>query len=130
LYRELDQAGCRRRGELAIPGSTWELSDGTLLRILESNEQWAREAMEQPNINAFGLPVIALPYLVVMKLKSGRVQDLADITRMLGGADDAALQAVRSAVQFYVPDAVEDIESMIALGRMELGDRGVVPSDA
>lgn len=57
-----------------------------------------------------------------MKLQAGRVQDLADITRMLGVADEPALAAVRSVVQRYAPDAGEDVESMIVLGRMELGD--------
>ena len=54
-----------------------------------------------------------------MKLYSGRVQDIADITRMLGAADEDQLQQVRLAVVKYVPDAVEDIESMIVLGKME-----------
>ena len=123
LYRELEQAGCQQRDTLAIGGTTWELPDGTLLDVIESGEQWARDAVQHPVIDASGLPVIALPYLIVMKLMASRVQDLADITRMLGAADEPALRQVRSAVQNYAPDALEDLESMIALGRMELGER-------
>ena len=37
-----------------------------------------------------GLPVIALRYLVLMKLEAGRTQDLADVSRMHGGAPNAA----------------------------------------
>ncbi|MBX3052986.1 MAG: hypothetical protein KF753_16000 [Caldilineaceae bacterium] len=54
-----------------------------------------------------------------MKLLSGRAQDIADLTRMLGGATPAMLEQVRSVVARHVPDAVEDVESMIVLGRME-----------
>ena len=59
----------------------------------------------------------------MMKLQASRVQDLADMTRMLGAADEATLEDVRAVARRYAPDALEDIESMIALGRMELGDQ-------
>ena len=55
-----------------------------------------------------------------MKLQSGRTLDLADITRMLGLAGDADLEATREAIRHLMPDAVEDLESMIVLGRMEM----------
>ncbi len=121
LYSELERAGSRRRGTLTIGGTTWELPDGALVDVIESREPWAREAVHSPTIDAAGLPIIALPYLVLMKLAAGRVQDLADITRMLGVADDTALEEVRAIVQTYAPDALEDIDSMIALGRLERG---------
>ncbi len=54
-----------------------------------------------------------------MKLNAGRVQDLADVTRMLGQADDTMLHEVHAAVQRYMPDAAEDVESMITLGKLE-----------
>jgi hypothetical protein len=120
LYRELEQAACHLVGTLTIGGTTWELPGGTLLDVIASAEQWARDAVHNPRVDATGLPVIALPYLVVMKLRASRVQDLADITRMLGTADETALEEVRRVIQLYAPDALEDIESMIALGRLEL----------
>jgi hypothetical protein len=64
--------------------------------------------------------VLPLPYFVLMKLRSGRTQDIADVTRMLGLASDADLDAVRDAVRQFDPDALEDVESMIVLGRMEM----------
>ena len=84
-----------------------------------SDASWAREAIERPLHTADGMPVIALPYLVLIKLYAGRSQDIADITRMLGGADESALAEVRAAVARHNPDAVADIESMIVLGRLE-----------
>ena len=77
------------------------------------------EALARPVSGPHGIPVIALPYLVLMKLYAGRSQDIADITRMLGGADEDALGEVRAAVARFMPDAGEDVESMIALGRLE-----------
>ena len=123
LYEELDKAGSARLGDVFKGRSSWKLLDRATLNLVESGEPWARQAVGNPEPGPTGLPVIGLPYLVLMKLQAGRVQDLADITRMLGGADEAALATVRSVVQRYAPDAIEDVESMIVLGRMELGNR-------
>jgi hypothetical protein len=104
---------------LGIGGATWQLPDGSLLDVIESDEPWAREAIAQPVQGPTGLPTIALPYLVLMKLQAIRVQALADITRMLGAADEPALQQVRAVITTYMPDVLEDVESMIMLGRLE-----------
>lgn len=116
---ELIEAGCRKLASLSIGGTTWELPDGTELDVIVSDEPWAQVAVREPVYDEAGLPTIRLPYLALMKLFAGRVQDIADITRMLGGADEGSLLQVRAAVAEYAPDAVEDVESMIRLGRME-----------
>jgi hypothetical protein len=64
--------------------------------------------------------VIALPYLVLMKLRAGRSLDIGDLTRMLGLADETAREEVRTVVRTHQPDAIEDVESMIAIGELEL----------
>ena len=66
-----------------------------------------------------GLPVIDLLYLVLMKLISGLSQDLVDISRMLGGATDLQLKRVRGLICQYLVTAREDLESLIALGKLE-----------
>jgi hypothetical protein len=38
---------------------------------------------------------------------------------MLGGADEAALDEVRDAVRMYRPDDLNDLESLITLGKLE-----------
>jgi hypothetical protein len=119
VEQELAGAGCQKLGVLAIGGSTWTLPDGTTLDVIISDALWAREAIERPLQTADGIPVIALPYLVLMKLYAGRLQDIADITRMLGGADENALAEVRAAVARHNPEATADVESMIVLGRLE-----------
>ena len=119
VEQELRAAGCQKLGLLAIGGSTWVLPNGTTLDVVISDASWAQEAIEDPLQTADGIPVITLPYLVLMKLYAGRSQDIADITRMLGGADENALAEVRAAVTRHNPEAANDVESMIVLGRLE-----------
>ena len=57
-----------------------------------------------------------------MKLQASRGIDMGDLTRMLGGADKTALELVRKTVKTYLPDAVEDLESLIVLGKLEMGE--------
>ncbi|MFH1603097.1 MAG: nucleotidyltransferase domain-containing protein [Pseudomonadota bacterium] len=119
LYQELKSAGCRYEGPLSAGGSHWTLADGAGLDVIESDAVWVPTALATARQAPDGLPVIDLPYLVLMKLEASRTQDLADVSRMLGGAAETELDAVRQVVGTYLPDAVEDLESLIALGRME-----------
>jgi hypothetical protein len=119
LYAELAEAGCARTGTLAIGGTIWRTPTGSELDVLESSERWAVEAVLDPD-RTTGLPVIRLPYLVLMKLRASRAQDVADLSRMLGQADDATLAQVRAVVRAYRSEDLEDLESLILLGRQEL----------
>jgi hypothetical protein len=119
LYRELNQASGKKIGLLTIGGSSWQLADGTVLDVIESSEAWVTQAVQNPNLDSTGLPIIALPYLVLMKLQASRAQDIADLSRMLGGADEELLGQVRTVVKTYMDDAAEDLESLIMLGKLE-----------
>lgn len=119
VYEDLEAAGSQKQNDLSISGSQWTLSDGTSLDVLEGNEPWVEAAVDSPNYSPDALPVIALPYLVLMKLLASRSQDLADISRMLGGATTDQLQAVREVINQYLPTAKEDLESLIILGKLE-----------
>ena len=77
----------------------------------------------QGNRLVAGLPTLTLPYVVVMKLISARPQDTADISRMLGPASDETLNAVRAVVRRRRPGEIEELEQMIALGKLEYGRR-------
>ena len=59
-----------------------------------------------------------------MKLYAGRVQDVADVTRILGGLSDSDIDLVRAVIMRYAADMSEDLESLIALGRLEREDQG------
>jgi hypothetical protein len=120
LYDELARARCTRLIPLSFGGWTWRLPDGSTLDVLESSEPWARSAVNTPNRSPTGEPVIRLPYLVLLKLQASRTQDLADISRMLGAADEPALDEVRAVVRDQLGEEnLEDLESLIALGRLE-----------
>ena len=119
LYHELRQLGCTQEGTLSVGGTTWRTADGEPLVAWTGQEPWAAEAVEQPNRAPDGAPVIALPYLVLLKLAASRAQDIADLSRMLGAADEAALRQVRDTVQRYRPADVDDLESLILLGQLE-----------
>jgi len=118
----LAKTGCRRLGPLTVGGSTWLLPDGSSLDVLAPAEPWVDEAVANPVQGLDGLPYITLPSLVLMKLAAGRVQDLADITRMLGGAGEADLQSTRLLVRRWRRRDSEDLESMIRLGKLEYPD--------
>jgi hypothetical protein len=55
-----------------------------------------------------------------MKFQAGRVQDVADITRMLGQAREETLAAVRRLFTALLPEEMADLESLIALGQLEM----------
>lgn len=118
----LSASGYTYRGELTVGGSSWVTPDGFPVDVLELDSPWAEQALRESvtNRDAQGLRILPLPYLVLCKLEAGRSQDIADITRMLGQADEATLDAVRRVVRMHLPDALEDIESLAELGRMEL----------
>ena len=117
----LRAAGYRYRSELSIGGSFWSSPAGVPIDVIEMSYPWTEVALKAAsrNLDARGLPVLPLPYLVLMKLDAGRVQDIADITRMLGQTDDDALGAVRRVLADHAPEDAADVESLIALGRME-----------
>ncbi|MBI2201726.1 MAG: hypothetical protein HYU43_07270, partial [Armatimonadetes bacterium] len=86
------------KGELAIGGSSWTTPDGFSVDVLELEDPWTHQAITdaQANRDPQGLPVIPLPYLSLMKFQAGRVQDIADLARMLGQANEETLAKVRA----------------------------------
>lgn len=107
--------------DLSIGGTVWRTPEGVLLYIIESSEPWVGEGLDQTRTDPQGLPVLSLPYLVLMKVMASRTQDLADASRMLGLASGIERQATREAFARWWPSALEDLESLIALGELETG---------
>ena len=118
----LKAAGFTYHGELAVGGSCWRTPEGFPVDVLECREPWFAQALKeaQSNRDRQGLPILPLPFLALMKFQAGRVQDLADVTRMLGQADDAMLAAVRALFAQWLPGEREDLEGLIELGRLEM----------
>jgi hypothetical protein len=93
------------------------------LDVVEMEATWLGQALEETQFNrdAQGFPVLPLAYLVLIKFESGKVQDLADVTRMLGQADLESLEVVKQVLAEHLPDEIDDLESLILLGKMESG---------
>jgi hypothetical protein len=106
----------------------WELPNKTMLDIITSKRAWVSTALLHPRIGSDGQPVIDLPFLVLMKLEASRTTDISDISRMLGQASDLELDQVRKTIpqsghyanEMYDPNSMEDLESLIQLGKIEM----------
>ncbi len=118
----LRSAGFVHSGPLHIGGDAWQAPDGTPLDVIEVREAWWPSALAAAadNLDQQGLPVLPLAYLVLMKLLSGRMVDLGDVGRMLGGASAANLESVRAVIVAHAPGLKDDLESMIELGQLEI----------
>jgi hypothetical protein len=65
---------------------------------------------------------------VLTKLEASRTTDISDISRMLGQASDLELDEVRKMIpqsgryanEMYDRNSMEDLESLIQLGKIEM----------
>ncbi len=120
--QRLESAGYEFVGKLSlVQGTTWVSSDGREVDVLEGEERWWPQAIAeaQTNLDFQGQPVLTLPYLTLMKYQAGRAQDLADIERMLGQADDLVLDEIRGLFRKHAEDELADLESLITLARLD-----------
>lgn len=120
----LSAAGYAFEGDLSIGGSGWSSPEGLHLDLIEGTESWWQQAITeaQNNRDQQGLPTLPLPYLVLMKLQVSRMQDVTDVGRMLAVTSDQALAQVRNALAKYASELSDDLDSIIALGKLETQD--------
>ena len=111
LAADIERAGGRCQCEM----------NGMPLDVREEDAPWAAEAIANPASAPNGLPVISLPYLVLMKMRAGRAIDIGDLSRVLGAADDETIGETEKVIAAYLPDGVEDLEGLIYLGKLEYG---------
>ena len=106
---------------LTIVGFGCRLQDSTMLDVIADDGEWVAKALTEAGTRCaeHDDPVLALEWLVLLKLKAGRVQDLADVSRMMGCASDQDVEATQAVASQWLPDAGEDLASLIQLGRME-----------
>lgn len=119
---KLSQAGAAYLGELSIGGSSWRLADGFALDVIEGRSGWVEEALvaAQTNLDGQGMPILPMRFVVLMKFDAGRGQDVADVTRMVGQAGANDLADVRRTFAQWLPEDRDDLESLIALGQLEM----------
>ena len=121
VWERLEAAGYRYISRLAVPGFLALSPEGVEVDVILGDYPWLEEALAHLRQDPADLPVLDLPYLVIMKLDASRVQDTADLSRMLGLASEEELARVRAVVARYAPDEAEDLESLIYLGQVEMG---------
>lgn len=119
--RRLQAMGFARTAELGIPGAAYLDASGSEIDVLYGDQPWLEDGLADPAQDTAGFPVLALPYLVLMKLAAGRVRDLGDVATMLGWADESMLDKVRAVIERFAPADRADLESLIYLGRRERG---------
>lgn len=119
--RFLEQRGWSRAGDLSIGGWSFRHADGDELDVLIASEAWMTRAIQEAQTNLHGgLPVLPLPWLVLMKLNAGRTGDQADLTHMLGALSEDSFQTLLQTVESYLTEAdVEDLSALYDLGHME-----------
>jgi hypothetical protein len=107
---------------LGLEGENWSVPDLGKINLLWSEHDWVSAAIEGAVCDKQGFAIATLPYLIAMKLDASRSLDQGDISRMLGFADDASLEAVRKVVADMLPSLSADLESYIEIGRLEIGE--------
>jgi hypothetical protein len=119
VRERLEAAGYTFVTHLAVPGFLVHSPEGVEVDVVLGDDPWLDEALAHPRQDPAGFPVLDLPYLVLTKLIASRLQDVADLSRMLGLASDEELASVRTVVARYAPTEMDDLESLIYLGRFE-----------
>jgi hypothetical protein len=119
VIARLEGAGYQIISRLAIPGYAMHSPDGIELDVIFGNHPWLKDMFARLKSDPAGYPVIGLPYLILLKMGAQRAQDWADVTRMLGLASDVELDDVRTVVKCYTPQDIEDLESLIFIGKKE-----------
>ncbi|MEW6102537.1 MAG: hypothetical protein AB1630_01765 [bacterium] len=121
VREQLKSNGFKYQGELTISGSSWLSYKGESIDVIELDESYEDAvSLAQNNRDLQGLPIMPLEYLILLKYKSGRVQDIADISRMLGQAGDEKINDVRELFKALLPQEIKDLESLLELGKLEL----------
>jgi hypothetical protein len=121
VIAKLKEAGYREGSRLAIPGILMISPEDVEVDVLFGDYPWLIQALAHPFNDPAGYPVIALPYLILLKMNAQRTRDMGDLGTLLGWASDDDLDEVRQVVAKYAPEDAEDLESLIFIGKKERG---------
>ncbi len=78
VLERLEAAGYKFITPLVVPGFLVRSPEGVEVDVVLGDYPWLEEALDHLCQDPAGLPVLDLPYLVIMKLEVSRVQDTAD----------------------------------------------------
>lgn len=124
---KLGKAGYQKDDTLFFPnaslglyGEAW-FKGASHIDLLSTPQKWGKKALVKPVIDPTGLPIIRLPYLVLMKFDSARAQDQADLSRMLGRLSEEECEELIREVARHSndPSFADDVRQYAQLGRWE-----------
>jgi len=118
---QLSSAGAVDFRNLNIADFSCRLPGSVPVDVLLRSDPWLPQALRETNRDESGEPVLGLPWLILLKLQASRVQDLADISRMLAFADEGLRQRCRAVIEQWEPGSLEDFDGLLHLGKLEQG---------
>ncbi|MEL7360178.1 MAG: hypothetical protein AAFN40_27060 [Cyanobacteria bacterium J06560_6] len=119
VEQALRSAGWAQLGVISFGGSSWQSQNGELIDLLHAPDQsWVTAALNAPVMTPEGLPIIDLPYLLILKLSATRAVDISDIVGMLQHASDAEKQRIRQTIETHRSDLLEDFDQFNAIAQL------------
>lgn len=89
--------------------------DGMRIDVVVPDQPWIEQAVSQAIQTSYG-PMVSAPFLVITKLWDSRgSQDETDVLGVLKRMTDAELNVTRQLVEQYLPNDVDDLESLISM---------------
>ena len=130
VWKRFQAAGYSVAPVLDAPYFLARTPEGVQVGVMCADFPWVTQALADTRSEPAGYPVLALPYLILMKLKANRGIDIGDMTRMLGLASKSELDEVRDIVSRFAPEDSDDLQGLILLCEMEFRERQVPGSPA
>jgi hypothetical protein len=119
VEQALSQAGWIQLGIISFGGSSWQSPNSELIDLLHAPDQsWVSAALDFPITTPEGLPVIDLPYLLILKLAATRAVDISDIVGMLQQANEPEKQRIRQVIATHRNDLLEDFDQFEAIAQL------------
>lgn len=82
--------------------------------LIVANRKYERTAIAKSTIHNIGgmkLPVISVPFLILMKMLAGRTKDMKDVVLLFKKHPTSLVEVVRM-MKIVKPDMVDDVESV------------------
>lgn len=115
LQNAIRQLQLQQVSPLRTGGYSGTTSAGLRIDLVCPNQPWVAPAIANPISTPHG-PMVSGPYLVISKLWDSRgSQDETDVLGVLGRMSDAELNVTRQLVARFLPNDVDDLESLIAM---------------
>jgi len=109
------QLALQQGSPLRTGGYSGITPDGIRIDVVAPNQRWVAPAVAQVVRTAHG-PMVSAPFLVITKLCDSRgSQDELDALGVLKTMTDADLNVTRQLARQYLPNDVDDLESLISL---------------